>query len=553
MLRSLQISNYALIDKLEIEFYKRLTTITGETGAGKSILLGALSLVLGARADTQVLKNKENKCVVEGSFDHIDSLLSGIFIENDIEKEEVLILRREINPNGKSRAFVNDTPVNLSVLKDIGLKLVDIHSQHENLELNNNIYQLMVVDAFAGISLQIQEYQGQYFSMKHTMREIADLKVRSEKAKSELDFFIFQFKELDNARLNPDEQEEMEDELKALKHAEEIKTGLFKAWLTISGDENNVLTLLKSAESELMKIKAFHRASEELQARIESIIIELKDLAVETENLSEKTALDPDRLERVEGRLNLLYSLQQKHRVKTVGELIELRNELGARIDHLSSLEFQMEELEREHAAKRELVITGAKLISNLREKCIPEISKRIVEVLVQLGIPNAQFRIVNEKSFEPGENGFDNIRFLFTANRKTELQDITRIASGGELSRLMLGIKYIISGSLGLPTIIFDEIDTGVSGEIAFKVGGIMKEMSNDRQVFAISHLPQVAAKGDQHYMVYKDESDTGTNTRIRILDISERIVEIAKMLSGEQTTGAAIENARELLGWEK
>lgn len=553
MLRSLHISNYALIDKLEIEFYKRLTTITGETGAGKSILLGALSLILGARADTQVLKNKENKCVVEGSFDHIDSLLSDIFNENDLEREEVLILRREISPNGKSRAFVNDTPVNLPVLKDIGLKLVDIHSQHENLELNNNIYQLMVVDAFAGISLQIEEYQGQYFSMKQTMREIADLKVRSEKAKSELDFFIFQFKELDNARLNPGEQEEMEDELKALKHAEEIKTGLFSAWLTISGDENNVLTLLKSAETELMKIKAFHRASEELQARIESIIIELKDLAVETENLSEKTALDPDRLEWVEGRLNLLYSLQQKHRLKTVNELIELKNELGARIDHLSSLEFTMEVLEKEHAVKREQVFASAKRISDLREKCIPEISKRIVEILVQLGIPNAQFSIVNEKSFEPGENGFDNVRFLFTANRKTELQDITRIASGGELSRLMLGIKYIISGSLGLPTIIFDEIDTGVSGEIAFKVGGIMKEMSIDRQVFAITHLPQVAAKGDQHYMVYKDETDTGTNTRIRILDIGERIVEIAKMLSGEQTTGAAIENARELLGWEK
>jgi DNA repair protein RecN (Recombination protein N) len=553
MLRSLHISNYALIDKLEIEFYKRLTTITGETGAGKSILLGALSLILGARADTQVLKNKENKCVVEGSFDHIDSLLSDIFNENDIEREEILILRREISPNGKSRAFVNDTPVNLPVLRDIGLKLVDIHSQHENLELNNNIYQLMVVDAFAGISLQIQEYQGQYFSMKQTMREITDLKVRSEKAKSELDFFIFQFTELDNARLNPGEQEEMEDELKSLKHAEEIKTGLFNAWLTISGDENNVLTLLKSAESELMKIKGFHRASEELQARIESIIIELKDLAVETENLSEKTALDPDRLEWVEGRLNLLYSLQQKHRLKTVNELIELRNDLAARIDHLGSLEFTMEALEKEHAAKKEQVIASAKRISDLREKCIPEISKRIVEILVQLGIPNAQFSIVNEKSFEPGENGFDNVRFLFTANRKTELQDITRIASGGELSRLMLGIKYIISGSLGLPTIIFDEIDTGVSGEIAFKVGGIMKEMSNDRQVFAITHLPQVAAKGDQHYMVYKDETDTGTNTRIRILDIGERIVEIAKMLSGEQTTGAAIENARELLGWEK
>ena len=550
MLLSLQISNYALIDTMDIEFSKGLTTITGETGAGKSILLGALSLILGARSDTQVLKNKELKCVVEGSFDHSDKLLNAIFAENDLETDDVLILRREISPNGKSRAFVNDSPVNLPILREIGLKLVDIHSQHENLELNNNLYQLMVVDSFAGLQKQVDEYRADYTAMRKLFHELTGISERARSSKAELDFLTFQFNELENARLKEGEQEELETELEILEHAGEIKSGLFTTWTNIAGEGNNVISLLKLAETELLKIKNIHKPSEQLQKRIESIIIDLKDIGAEAELHSEKTALDPSRLQEVEERLNLIYSLQQKHRQKTVEELISLKKEWETQISQLGLLEFRMEELERELNLKRELVIEKANVISVSREKSFQEMGKRIVAILSQLGIPYAQFRIINEKYPEPGENGFDNIKFLFTANRKTELQDISRIASGGEISRLMLCIKYIISGTTGLPTIIFDEIDSGVSGEIAFKVGGIMKEMSAVRQVFAISHLPQVAAKGMNHYFVFKDETDKGTTTRIRILNSDERIAEIARMLSGDQTTIAALANAKELLG---
>lgn len=550
MLCSLQINNYALIEKLEIDFNKGLTIITGETGAGKSILLGALSLILGARADTMVLKNKELKCVVEGTFNKSAELLSELLRQNEIEQDDLILIRREIYPNGKSRAFVNDTPINVSLLKEIGEKLVDIHSQFENLELHSNAYQLMVVDAFAGNNTFLEEYRQSYTSMKNTSVELSGIKADADKAKAELDFLTYQFKELEEAHLTEGEQGKLEYELEVLQHAEEIKSGLFSVWMNISGEEVNAISLIKTASTELAKTKNFYRFSGELQNRIESVIIELKDIASEAETKAEETDLDPLRLEWIQNRLDMIFSLQQKHRLKSVEELIALKNEMDNRISQLHSLDFRLAELEKDLSQKKNIVWEKAAYLSENRRKSHPQIENLIVELLIQLGIPNARFKINAERSENPGEYGIDSVMFLFTANRKTDLQDISRIASGGELSRLMLGIKYIISGKLGLPTIIFDEIDAGVSGEIASRVGGILKEMSTDRQIFTITHLPQVAAKGEHHYLVFKKETEAGTSTGIKLLTNEDRVSEIAKMLSGEETTGAAVENARELMG---
>jgi len=549
MLHSLLVNNYALINELEINFGKGLTTITGETGAGKSILLGALSLILGARADTQVLKDKEQKCIVEGIINHTDEQIRRILKENDIEDDYHLILRREISPNGKSRAFVNDTPVNLPILRSIGIKLIDIHSQHENLDLNSNLYQLKVVDAFAGSMDYLDMYQVNYGAYKQVLSELENLKQNADKNRAELDYLTYQLRELEEAGLNEYDLEELESEAEILRHAEEIKLALYTTFLNISGEDLNAMSVLKQAESELTKIAHFHKPSKDLQARISSMMIELKDIAADAESMSEKIEVDPARLRLVEDRISLIYSLMQKHRVDSVNELILLGNRMKETIYDLTSKEFRMEDLEKELSGLKVKIKSQAEILSDKRVKSFHALEKEITEILNQLGMPNARFKIHNEISADPGETGYDNIRFHFTANRKTELQDIAKIASGGELSRLMLSIKHIISGSLGLPSIIFDEIDTGVSGETAFRVGSIMRQMSDDRQVFVITHLPQVAALGDVHYLVYKNETESGTSTGIRMLSKEERIMEIAKMLSGEKITEASIQNAKELL----
>jgi len=550
MIRSLSVSNYALIQKLEIDFSQGLTTITGETGAGKSILMGALSLILGNRADTSALKDKDQKCLVEGVFVSHSQGLKKILAENNIDEEDQIILRREISPNGKSRSFINDTPVSLQFLKDIGSLLVDIHSQHENLNLNSNLYQLEVVDIYADNIQLLTRYQEEFNKYIAIEKELTELKDNSLKLKNELDFLSFQFNELDQAKLKEDEQDALEAELKILTHAEEIKSGLYTVWQAITGEEVNSTGLLKNAEQVLVRLEKFHAPSASLRQRLEALLIEIKDIALETETLSEKIDIDSGRLEFVQDRLNLLYSLQQKHRVKNTTELIWKREDLAQKINILNSTEFRIGDLEKEKAELYKKIIELASTISADREKVIPAIQKKVVFMLVQLGIPHARFEIKNSHSPIPGLNGIDNIRFLFTANRKTELQDISRVASGGELSRLMLSIKSLISGKRELPTIIFDEIDSGVSGEIAFRVGKIMKEMAGDRQVFTITHLPQVASKGDHHFLVFKNEKASGTSTEIKLLNKEERLAEIAKMLSGEQTTEAAIANARELLG---
>jgi DNA repair protein RecN (Recombination protein N) len=548
MIRSLSVSNYAIIEELEIQFSGGLTTITGETGAGKSILLGALGLILGNRVDTAALKNKELKCVVEGIFEFRNKQLTAFLEANEIDPDTNIILRREISPNGKSRAFINDTPVSIQVLKEAGDFLIDIHSQHENLDLNHNLYQLGVLDAYSASALMLDVYQQEYRNYTAISKELESLRSESEKARAELDFLKFQFTELDQAKISSGELVELEQKMELLNHAEEIKTGLYSVYKTVSGEETNVVNLLKEAENTLLRLGKFYPTATALQQRIESTVIELRDISSEIEHLADKTEADPAQLEIVQERLNLLYALMQKHRVKGLDELIKIREEMDNRILTLNSTEFRISDLEKSLKLQTHVKDLAGKL-SLHRNKAIPAMEKTIVELLVQLGIPNAQFKINNQPAEDPGLYGIDSVKFLFTANRKTELQDIARIASGGELSRLMLSIKSVISGSLGLPTIIFDEIDTGVSGEIAYRVGKIMKEMSADRQVFAITHLPQVAAKGDQHFLVYKDEKDSGTITEIRQLDKNDRLVEIARMLSGEQTTQAAMANAKELL----
>jgi DNA repair protein RecN (Recombination protein N) len=550
MLSSLYIRNYAIIRELKINFSEGLSTITGETGAGKSILLGALSLILGQRADTTVLQDKDSKCIIEGEFDSIPEVVKQILVRNEIETGDPLILRREIQPSGKSRAFANDTPVNLQVLNDIGFLLVDIHSQHQNLNLGNNHYQLQVLDAFAQNDKLLDTFQGHYSSYSKLKREYKALLSQKSENQKELEFLIFQFEELEKAKIIEGELEELESELEILQHTEEIKNALFSTADLLNDEENGINLKLKQIESELQKISRYHEISAQLRERISSSLIELKDIAMESEQLAEKTEHDPARQEFVEDRIGLIYKLLQKHNKETVRDLIEYFIGIEKRITELGSYEFRLEKLEKALEENREQVDSSGQMLSRARNSHIARLEEKIISLLQQMGIPNANFKINNSISEEPGENGFDRITFLFSANKKSELKDISKIASGGELSRLMLTIKYIISHSLGLPTIIFDEIDTGVSGEIAHRVSLIMKEMSKDRQVFTITHLPQVAARGKHHFLVYKTDENSHTETRLRLLSDEERLEEIAKMLSGEQTTKAAIENARVLLG---
>lgn len=525
--------------------------MTGETGAGKSILLGALSLILGQRADTAVLQDKSKKCVVEGTFNADGEILRSLLAENELEDEGELIIRREIAPNAKSRAFVNDTPVNLPLLKEIGLLLVDIHTQHENLNLSQQKYQLQVIDAYADLGKEMESYQAKYTEYKKHQREYNELLKEKEKRLERLDYIKFQFEELDKARLNEGEAEEAENEIEILQHAEDIKAALFSAWKGIDGDEINANSLLKDVYISLSKTGKIHKPSEELAERIQSCLVELRDIAAAADILAEKTEHDPVKLQQLEDRLNLINTLLQKHRVKSESELIILRNELSSEIEGLENMDFQLGDLQKKVQELEKKLFEIAGKLSQSRQKAADNFKIEIVRLLVELGIPNAGFVVKFEKSSDLTEYGLDEVVFMFSANKKSVLQELSKVASGGELSRLMLSIKSVISHSMGLPTIIFDEIDTGVSGEIAHRIGNLMKKMSADRQVLSVTHLPQVAACGKHHYFVYKEDTDKGTETRLKELKKDERVVEIAKMLSGEATTNAAMENARELLNF--
>jgi len=551
MLQSLHIQNYALISSLDLEFEKGLTTLTGETGAGKSILLGALSLILGQRADTEVLMDKNLKCIVEGNFFVGNSGLEAFFEKNDLDFQAVTVLRREINPNGKSRAFINDTPVNLSVMRDLGLQLVDIHSQHENLDLNSRGFQLRVVDLVAGNKERLEQYQGTYKKYRNLETQYSQLIDDLNKSKADLEYYTFQYQQLADAKLKEGEQEELEEEQKKLSHAEELRTSLGKTAEVLGGESTSALQSIRDALSFLSKAEGYYQHASELHQRLESVYIEMKDLCDEAERAATETELDPERLDFVNSRLDLFYDLMQKHRVGKVSELIALRDNLQSRIQNIASSDERLTSLEKERNAVREDLVDRSAELRHHRQEVIPLIEKTITGLLKDLGIPSARFTVVCEPLEDLTTTGSDRIGFLFSANKQSEPQEVSKVASGGEISRLMLAVKSLMSRSVTVPTIIFDEIDTGVSGEIAHKMGSLILQMSEHLQVINITHLPQIAAMGHTHFLVYKKEHRDGTYTCIRQLRPEERVREIAKMLSGDEVTDAAIEHARQLLGF--
>ncbi len=549
MIQSLTVENYAIIDKLEIEFSRGLSIITGETGAGKSILMGALSLILGKRADTSILKDKSRKCIVEGTFDIAEYGFQGFFDKNDIDYDDFTILRREISPNGKSRAFINDSPVNLNLLSEIGIRFIDIHSQHHNLNLSNNQFQLKVIDSFSHSEDLLRQYQDVYYLFKDLSKEYQNLLEKSQQSQADLDYYQFQFNQLDIAGLKENEQYELEQELETLNHAEEILNNLNISVTLLSGESETVLGRLKDINSFINKIIKFYPDVAGHAKRLESTYIELKDVAGELELLKEKIQLDPEKLEYINERLNLIYSLQHKHKVNSVNDLLKIKESLRQKIDEVTSYESRLEDLRKRINESESRLDDFARRLSQQRQQSLKNIEKEITLLLLDLGIPNGRFEIHHKMTGDYNINGIDRVQFLFSANKNIALQEISKIASGGELSRLMLSIKSLLSDSTGLPTIIFDEIDMGVSGEIADKVGNIIKRMSKGMQIINITHLPQVACKGDFHYLVYKSDEGETTTAHVKLLNNEERHIEIARMLSGEELTEAAMENARELL----
>lgn len=549
MLKTLSIRNYALIDALEIDLAKGLTIITGETGAGKSILLGALGLLLGDRADSTSLYDKEQKCVVEGTFQVKEYGLKDFFEENDLDYANETVIRREITPEGKSRAFINDTPVNISLLKMIANNLVDVHSQHETLTLNESSFQLEAVDAVAGTTDLLADYKSAFKSFRKISEQLRDLNEKEAKAKKDLDYFNFQFEELNAAQLKKDQQPELEAELQTLENAEAIKSGLSKSAFTLDGAEESLLAALTEIKNTLSQLAKFNPQVAQLSERINSAHIELKDIASELESLNDEIVHDPKRIEEVQERLDVIYRLQQKHSVKTIEELIVLRDELEKKISDIGSLETQIKTLEAEQAKLNAKVLDLAGKLSKKRATAAPKLAKEVKDTLQQLGMPNAELNVQIEKLEAPTASGMDKVTFLFSANKGSAPQQLNKVASGGELSRLMLSLKSLLAKHTSLPTIIFDEIDSGISGDVAAKTGLILEQMSDTMQVLTITHLPQVASKGKSHLFVYKEEGGKRTVTKIKTLTKDERVQEIAKMLSAGKVGDAAIKNAKELL----
>lgn len=550
MLTHLSVHNYALIDKLEVDFSKGLTIITGETGAGKSILLGALGLVAGNRADVQSLYDKQKKCIIEAGFNIKDYNLKDFFSANEIDYDNNTNIRREISPEGKSRAFINDTPVTLNLLKELTERLIDIHSQHQTLTLSGSEFQLSVVDAFAQHYESLIEYHTTFKKFKMLEKILNELIEKETQAKKELDYFQFQFNELEEANLKPNEQAELEQELQTLNNAENIKLNLSKAAAGLNGGEQNLLTSLNEIKSILTSISKFKPEINELSTRINSAYIELKDIANELENLEQEIIHDANRIEELTNRLDVIFRLQQKHHVKEIVELIAIKDELSNKLLEFSSLETKIEKTRKELSALEKELISSAKQISANRKKVIPKIEKETAELLASLAMPNAQLKIEHTITENLQVNGIDKINFLFSANKGSDFKELNKVASGGELSRLMLSIKSLIAQLTALPTIIFDEIDTGVSGDVADKVGNIMNKISKNIQVITITHLPQIASKGQSHLLVYKEEKNNKMYSNIKKLSANERIEEIAKMLSTGKPTPAALKNAQELLG---
>ena len=549
MLQSLHISNYALIDELSINFFQGFNIITGETGAGKSVILGALGLIMGQRADLSVLLDKEKKCTVEGTFRIEGYQLEVFFLQEELDYDDFTIIRREITPSGKSRAFINDTPVTLKVLQDIALRLVDIHSQHQNLELGNRFFQLKLIDLVAENAQLLLKYTQTYQELARQKNHLETLMEQADQAKADFDYFEFQFRQLDEAQLQAGEQEELEAEQGTLEHAEEIKMTFGQLASDLENEELGLLMKLNGHMNQVGKLTDFMPEARQLKERLESCYIELKDIAVESSSVSERTEHDPERIRFITERLDLIYSLQQKFRVTTVPGLIELKDELEGKILQIASFDEKIEKavfLVEDLSGK---VTDEAEVISDKRKAVTDRVSESVVDVLQKLGMGNAAFRVNFEKSESPGPTGSDDVRFLFSANKNSEPQEISRIASGGEISRVMLALKTLITDSKSLPTIIFDEIDTGISGEVAVKMGTILKEMSANVQVINITHLPQIAGKGQHHFKVYKYDEADHTYISIRKLTPEERIEELALMLGGNRASDTTKKTARELL----
>ncbi|GAA6434308.1 DNA repair protein RecN [Bacteroides intestinalis] len=551
MLRSLYIQNYALIEKLDISFGAGFSVITGETGAGKSIILGAIGLLLGQRAEVKAIRQGASKCVIEARFDISAYGMEPFFEENELEYEEECILRREVYASGKSRAFINDTPASLVQMKELGEQLIDVHSQHQNLLLNKEGFQLNVLDILSHNDEQLSVYQSLYREWKQTQQDLADLIARAEQNKADEDYIRFQLEQLEEANLSAGEQEELEQETDTLSHAEEIKAGLFRVGQLLTSDEGGLLAGLKESLNTMLGLQKVYSPATELAERLESTYIELKDVSQEVSSQEEDVEFNPERLEEVNDRLNLIYTLQQKHRVTTVEELLALTEEYAAKLAAITSYDERIGELTTLCDTLYNKVKKQAAVLTKARTGAAREVEKQMASRLVPLGMPNVRFQVEMGMRKEPGVHGEDTVNFLFSANKNGALQSISSVASGGEIARVMLSIKAMIAGAVKLPTIVFDEIDTGVSGEIADRMADIMQEMGEqDRQVISITHLPQIAARGCAHYKVYKQDNETETNSHIRRLADEERVEEIAHMLSGATLTEAALNNAKALLG---
>ena len=552
MLQSIHIQNYALIDKLDIDFMPGFSVITGETGAGKSIILGAIGLLLGQRADVKAIKNGASKCIVEARFGIASYGMEAFFNELDLEYDpEECILRREVYANGKSRAFINDSPASLAQTKALGEKLIDIHSQHQNLLLNKEGFQLNILDILAQDEKQLAAYKQVYTQYKNTCKELDTLIGQAEKSRQDEDYLRFQLEQLEEAELKEGEQNGLEQEAETLSHAEDIKAGLYRAGQLIDNAEaNGILSQTKECIQTLQGISKVYTSASEWTERLQSCYIELKDIAHDLSSAEDEVEFNPERLDYVNQRLNLIYNLQQKHRADSIEALIDLANNYRKQLNDIASYDDRIAELRSLKDNLYDKVLEEAATLTRMRTDSARHIEEQMKKLLVPLGMPNVRFAVAMEQRKEPDANGTDNVTFLFSANKNGTLQNVASIASGGEIARVMLSLKAMIAGAVKLPTIIFDEIDTGVSGSIAEKMALIMRDMGRqNRQVISITHLPQIAARGTTHYKVYKEDTETGTNSYIRKLVPDERIHEIAHMLSGSTLTEAALNNARALL----
>lgn len=554
MLRSLYIQNYALIEKLDIRFDSGFSVITGETGAGKSIILGAIGLLLGQRADVKSIRKGATKCVIEAHFDVSAYGMKPFFEANELEYEDECILRRELYASGKSRAFINDTPASLAQMKELGELLIDVHSQHQNLLLNKEGFQLNVLDLLAHDEAELAAYQKLYNDWRQARQDLEALVARAEQSRADEDYIRFQLEQLEEANLTDGEQEELEQEAEMLTHAEDIKAGLYRAGQALNADEGSVLEALKDCQNTMMGLRSVFAPAGELADRLDSVYIELKDISQELADKEEEVEFNPARLDEVNARLNLIYSLQQKHRVDTVKALLSLQENYALQLSAITSSDEDIARLEAQVKELFSQVTAQAQVLTEARTRAAREVERQMAARLVPLGMPNVRFQVEMGVRKEPGVHGADTVNFLFSANKNGVLQNISSVASGGEIARVMLSVKAMIAGAVKLPTIVFDEIDTGVSGEIADRMADIMQEMGdNDRQVISITHLPQIAARGRAHYKVYKEDNEVETNSHIRCLTDDERVEELAHMLSGATLTEAALNNARALLKLDK